>query len=603
MGGNRRGLLEKWLLILSGVVSLVLALWFYPRVFPISGLRLQLSRAEAAERATRFLQQMEVQVPHGYTRATRFAINGGAKTYLEQQLGIARANEVAQTEGLVYFWHTRWFRPGSERELFVGIDPEGRVLSFSDRLPTDAPAPPSRQPRRVAERFISEVVGVDLRAYRLLGEYQASHPNRVDYSYVWERTDLRLAEATQRIGVTVTGDRVIYFMRYLHFPESFSHTFRWHRSRGDLIALTANVVTALVAVVLVVVLLFGAVQHQIRWRLGLAPAALVTVVYLLNYLNGIPLQIASMEADQTWGAFWLRTVAATLLGSLVAGMQVLLIIAAADRVYRQAFPQAVPLQHWWTRRGWAHPEGRKRVALGYWLFAIHLLYIVLFLAAARRLMGVWASSTVPYDDLLSTAAPWAYPMLVAISAAVSEEFLFRVFLISLFARYARSVWAGILVSAVLWSALHCSYPTVPYYLRAVELIPVGMVEGWFVARFGPLPSLISHALYNAAVSSDIFLYNTEWLPRLSFGVVLLFLLLPAALVWRWSRQPGADSPLTPATNAEVDTSRPDGEQPAPPTEVLPEREVIFPTLGRRRLWSALLALGVVLGIGFGWDAL
>lgn len=299
-------------------------------MFPISGLRLPLPRAEAAERATRFLQQMEVQIPPGYTRATRFAINSAAKSYLEQQLGNARANQVAQTEGFVYFWYRRWFRPGSEREPFVAIDPEGRVLSFSDRLPIDAPALPSRRPRRVAERFISEVVGVDLRAYRLLGKYQTSPPNRVDYSYVWERTDLRLAEATQRIGLTVTGNRVISFMRYLHFPERFTHTFR---------------------------------------------------------------------------------------------------------------------------------------------------------------------------------------------------------------------------------------------------------------------------------SSDVFLYNTEWLPCSSFGVALLFLLLPAALAWRWSRQPETDSSLTPATNDAVDTSPLVGEEPVPPAEVFPEREVVFPTLGLRRLWSALLALGMVLGMGFGWYAL
>lgn len=394
-----------------------------------------------------------------------------------------------------------------------------------------------------------------------------------------------------------------YFSRYLHYPESFTHTFQWHRSRGNLIALTANAVTVVVAIVLVVVLLFGAAQRKLRWRLGLAPAVLVAVVYLLNYLNEIPLSIAAMESDQTWSALWVRTIAVTLLGSLAVGIQILLIVAAADWVYQQAFPQAIPLQHWLTRRGWAHPEGKKRVALGYWLFAIHLLYIVVFLTLARRLMGAWASSIVPYDDLLSTAAPWAYPMLVAIAAAVREEFLFRVFIISLFARYARSTWAGIVVSAAVWSALHCSYPAVPYYLRAVELMPVGIVEGWFVARFGPLPSLISHALYNAVVSSDIFLYNTEWLPRLSFGVVLLFILLPAALVWRWSRQPGADSPLTPATYEALEPSPPVIEQPAPPAEVLPEREVVFPTLRRRRLWLALLALGAVIAMGYGWDVL
>lgn len=599
-GDNRQW---RWLFLLSGLVALIVAIWFFPKVFPISGLRIRVPRAEAAQIASRFLQQAGVQVPADYTRVTTFDIDSGAKAYLEQTLGIAAANRVAQEQGFVYVWYTRWFRPGKEREFVVAVDPDGRVLSFQDRLPTDAPAPPSRQPERIAQEFVERTLGLDLQNYRLIEESETPRTARKEYGYTWEKTTAPLAEARERIRIVVTGDRVVYFLRHLHYPEKFTHTFRWHRTRGSVIALIATGFTAIFGVILVLVLLFGAARKELRWRIGLVPAAVVTLVYLLNFLNGLPLRIAAMDTDQTWGAFWVGDVLLSVFGSLFAGLRILLIVTAAEWLYRQAFPQAIPLQHWFSRQGWAHPEGRKRIALGYWLFATHLLYIVAFTAGARRLLGAWDSATVPYDDLLSTVAPWAYPMLTAVVASIGEEFLFRVFLISLFQRYLRSAWAGIIVSAVVWSALHCTYPTVPYYLRAVELIPVGILLGWFVMRFGPLPTLISHAAYNAAISSDIFLYNTELLPRLSFGVVVLFILLPALLTWRWARSAQAEAALEPVVVSEAESPPAVVETAVPAKQEAVEREVIFPTLGRKRLWLAVFAFALVVVLSFGWDEL
>ncbi len=576
-------------LVVTGVLALVIGLWLYPRVFPISGLRLNVLRGEAQQIATRFLSQMGVKVPPGYTQVTTFKVVNSVKTYLEQTLGIRRANQVAQEQGFVYLWYTRWFRPGREEDYRVGVDPDGRVLVFVRRMPTDAPMPPSRRPRQVAEQFLQQTIGIDLKEYRLIGESKEPRHARVDYHYVWERTNLQLGEGRQRVEVIVSGDQVIYYSRYLHIPEAFRYSFQRQRVRGMVIATVAYSAAVIFTVILAAVLLFGAVKRHLRWKGALAPAAIVAGVYLLNALNEIPLSIAEMENDQTWAAFWTSEILGSLFSVLLRGALVLLIIAGAELVYRQAFPNAVPLYFWFTRRGWAHPEGRKRIALGYWLFAIHLLYVVLFLGAAQRFLGAWASTTVPYDDLLSTLAPWAYPLLMGIDASVYEEMLFRVFIIALFRRYLKSAWAGIIVGAVVWAAGHCSYPTVPYYLRLVELLLPGILWGWAVMQFGPLTTIVTHALYNVAVSSDIFLYSDQWPARLSFGVVMFWIALPALLSWYWSRRLGEHATIELPAEQEVEKTPPAVESPtaeAPPVE----RRVEFPAIPRRVLWVSAVVL-------------
>ncbi|MGQ9736791.1 MAG: lysostaphin resistance A-like protein [Armatimonadota bacterium] len=583
---------------MTGLIALVAGLWSYPRVFPISGLRLMVLRGEAQQIASRFLSQIGMSIPPAYARVTTFHVVGSAKTYLEQNLGIPKANEVAQKEGFVYIWRTRWFRPGTEEEYFVGVDPEGRVLSCGRRLPTDAPMPPSRQPRKMAEEFLKQVIGIDLREYRLIGEDKTHQPARVDYSYVWERDNFRLAESKQRITITVSGDRVIYYSRYLHVPERFTYSYREQRALGRLIALVAQSLSLIFEVAMVAVLLFGMVRKELRWKGALIPAVLVSGVYLLNVLNTIPLRIAEMETDQTWPAFWTGEVVGNLFAVLLEGIVILLMVASAELVYRKAFPNAIPLYFWFTRHGWAHPEGKKRIALGYWLFAIAILYVTLFLSTARRFMGAWASSVVPYDDLMSTAAPWAYPLLVGIKAAIREEILFRVFIISLFRRYLKSTWAGIVVGAVVWSALHCSYPTVPYYLRFVELLLPAVLWGWIVAQFGPLTTIVTHALYNMAVGSDIFLYGQQWQTRLSFGMVIFCMALPALLSWYWSRRLGAQAMQN--SPVEQETLGPPLAGEIPSSEASPiARKVNFPTIGRRGLWLSAGAFLVTLVLAYG----
>ncbi len=108
MGERKR--LPVWVFVLSGLAFALLALWLYPRAMPISGSRLQVNREQAAQIAERFLARINVQIPAGYHRVTTFTIDEDVKVYLEQELGLRKANQHAQRDGFAYAWRTRWFQ-------------------------------------------------------------------------------------------------------------------------------------------------------------------------------------------------------------------------------------------------------------------------------------------------------------------------------------------------------------------------------------------------------------------------------------------------------------------------------------------------------------
>lgn len=584
---NRR--VGGWLLVLSGLLATTIAVWWYPRAFPLSGLHLRVSRGEAQRLAAQFLQQMGIQPPRGYRAVTTFEADGTVTAYLERTLGLREANRLAQREGFAYAWSTRWFRPDQETEYYVDVDPEGRLVFFAQYLPDQQALPESRQPRQVAERFLQDRAGIALHQYRLVSEERQPQASRVEYRFTWERQGFRLGEATQRVAVSVSGDRVLTFVRWLKIPERFKEATDREQERGEQIADISFRFGTLLHILQLVIVVVALVRREIDWRVIWVPALLLLSVSLLGALNSIPLWIAQMETGQTWAAFWVQVLLGVPMDAIYTTLRLLAVVVAAEYLYRKWCPDDIPLRHWLTRGGIASGAGRARVALGYWVLAMDLLYTVLFYAVGRQVFGVWMHSSVPYDDMMSTYLPWVYSLLDAIEPAFTEELADRLLLIVALTALLRRRWLGIVLSALLWSLAHCGYPSQPYYIRAVELFPVGVFWGWLVMRYGPLPTLIAHFGYNALTGSDIFLYSDQWGVRLSFAVVVGFVLAPALLTFWWGRRAGAAAALpAPATNRELDALLQAERAPLPAASPPPVSEPPFPTLPRRTLWGAVL---------------
>ncbi len=567
----------------------------YQWVRPAAALRLSVTRAEAVGIARDFLWQERGELPAGYRHAVTFDVYYQDKACLEQTLGLERANDVLQTEGMVYRWTVRWFKPGEQEECSVELDPDGRLLSYFRYLPDDAPAPESSRPQEIAREFVQRVAGIDVGAYDLQDSYQEPLPNRTEYGYTWERPDLQLGEAKQRLSIVVTGDEVVYFDRFLWTPESFGHRFAKEQEKGDLLSTIASGLTAVLAVVGLVAIVRGLRRRTLHWRASLPIAAALAAVSLANELNALPLSYAYFDVSQTEFSFLLDKllyIASALAGGFVV---VVGLVAAAEWVNRSAWPAGLPVSYWFTRSGIGSRSGLRRLALGYVLALVHLAYVALFYFASGRYMGAWLPAEVPYDDLHSTAVPWIYALLIGLAPAVSEEFVFRVLAISWLKRLLRREWLAILIPAILWGFLHCDYPNKPFYIRGVELTIWGVVLGWAFTRFGVLPGLIAHAAYNSTLVGESFLASVYWLPKLNFLAVLIAIALPL-VVSLWLRRGVARPRDAPGSNWELDQRLQIDARKQPSIVPLREAEPEWRPLPRRSWLFGAAALAVGLGL-------
>jgi hypothetical protein len=146
------------LLLLAGTVWFS-ARYFY-RAFPEASIDFRVTREQARALAEKFLSGRGLSVI-GYRRASRFAYDEMAKTFLERELGLEQANHLMGSRVRLWRWSWRWFRPLQKEEFRVDITPAGGLAGFSHEIPEAAPLPslPAVQARGLAEEFLHDALG------------------------------------------------------------------------------------------------------------------------------------------------------------------------------------------------------------------------------------------------------------------------------------------------------------------------------------------------------------------------------------------------------------------------------------------------------------
>jgi uncharacterized protein len=87
-------------------------------------------------------------------------------------------------------------------------------------------------------------------------------------------------------------------------------------------------------------------------------------------------------------------------------------------------------------------------------------------------------------------------MVVGVGAPLSEELLFRGFLLSALARSRAGFWGAAVICSGLWTALHIGYSLA----GVIEVFLIGLYFSWLLWRTGSLRvALFCHALYNSLI--------------------------------------------------------------------------------------------------------
>ncbi len=617
-----------WIVLtLLGLVGTLLAVRLFPLAFPLLAVDIQMDRDAALNQAQALADRFD-WAPDDPRQAASFRhLNPAFQTYMELEGGgLEELNRLVR-EGTVslYAWRVRQFAEGVVEEGEVRFTPSGAPYGFSLRLSEDTPGNnlDENRARDLAMAEASRNWDVDPSVWELLESSQVERPGeRIDHTFVFQRSDLTLGETTLRLRLRVAGDELVEVTHFAHVPEAFQRRFQATRDANASISLAGTV-----AFLILFVLLGGGLgtvlllrERWLEWKAPLVWGGIVAGLMALNTVNSLPLAWMAYDTALPAGIF-VGTLLLSALGVFVAGTAFLaFVFMAGEGLLRRGLPEHI--QQW---KLWSPGVANSTPVLGrtlapYPVVGLELGYVVVFYLAMTRLAGWWSpASSLVQPDLLATYLPWLTAVSTSLFAAFSEESIFRAIPIGAAAilgrRYGKPgvwIWTTIVLQALVFGASHADYPQQPAYARVVEVFPVFLAWGVVVLYFGLVPAIIGHFVYNLSLFSlPLFAAETPgiWVDRLivvAAGIFPLAVVLLArgrlgavASVPEWAlnrswRPPPPKPPLPPALSP-VDEA---GETtPVIPDTTTPTHRPVLSPRSKLLLAAAALVGLVLWGAG------
>ncbi len=586
---------------LLGILGLGFFIRFYDESSPTAAIDLEITATQAQQIAEDFASSQGISLENKES-AVIFSQSGSdreASVYLQQTVGIKEANRMFREELTAWYWAVRWFRPLDREELEVRVSPNGRLVGFAHAIPEEEPRPSlgMEAALNLAREFASERYPGDFSDLNLVSPSATQRPARVDYEFIWERQDFKPEEASFRIQCTVAGDQIIRYSETLKPPDE------WLRGRVEkehtriFLGQVARMAYVALWVAAVVVMLArfreGSLPGGTPVRIGL----ILMGVTVLKQLNFWPLFRFYYDTNLSEGSFVLNVFLSTFSDALTVGTTVALIgivgLALAQELWPARYPRSGDLFVARSRK-----DLSKVIWIGYCLAALHLAYVTGFYLVGQKHLGVFSPIHSPFNNILSTEAPWLFPLTLGLQATFTEEFFFRLFAISLLRKWFRNDAIAIVIPAVIWGFMHSSYDVSPEYCRGIELTVVGIILGWAFIRFGLVVVLVEHYVYDAMLGSQTLLQSDNWTIRAS-GLLVMGLMFLPLLLTTYRRLVPATTEIQVGERAEeefVSELGTPAHTPEPPSEEAPVR---FEILSKKKvIWALVIAvLGMALAVG------
>ncbi len=512
--------------ILAGAIGAGVAWKYFFQAFPEASVKFQISSQEASRSVGNFLTEHGASLA-GYESTIVFTVDDKTKTYLERTVGLEQANRLISSEVNAWAWEIRYFRPQQKEEYRAEISPAGKIVGYEHvidearagaRLDRDAA-------EAIAKQFLLSQYKAELAAFEFLPEEASAteRPNRRDWIFTWQRRGFRVPDtpegARYRLRVGLQGDHIARLEEFLKVPDAWARDYDRMRSGNNLIELIAIIPYLLLIGAAFLMIYEYSRRGLLRWAGPMWVGVFLALLFFLMTLNAWPATRAGYDTNSSYASFTVEQVAIALALSVIQAVLVTLAVAPGEPLYRQSYPARLRLGISWKLPAMRSKEFFNSCVIGISLAAVHLGYVVAFYLIGKR-FGVWAPADISYDSNAgSSIVPWLAPFTIGVYAAMSEEFLFRMFAIPFLKRITKSTFLAVVLPAFAWGFLHANYPQEPPYIRGIEIGIIGIVAGLVMLRWGILPTLIWHYTVDATLGSLLLMRSASPYLRISGALV------------------------------------------------------------------------------------
>ena len=522
--------------IFAGIIGLTIFTVYFNSAFPIASIDIRLSKDEVLAKATDFIQAQGFDLD-GFDQTMLFDSDANAAIYLQKTQGIKKSNQLIKQGLPIWFWSIRWFKELDKEGFYCAVDPaSGKIIYFQHSLLDDAKDENLNQEQAqvLANEKITQM-GFDLTEYELKESNSKVQKNRTDFNFEWEKKDYAIDQAHLRLSAAVYGEKLGYFGRFIDVPEEFTRSLKKDMALGQVLSIITTILIFFLFLAAIFVMIVQYKKDKIKWKFGLFFGILVLGVTIIDFFNNMPLLWSSYPDTFSKNVFIAISAGSAFIGALLIGLIIFLFGNSGESLYREFDKVKMPVFDAIKNRK-ADASILPVFVVGYSLGFVFLGYITVFYLIGTRFFNIWMPPEAEYSNILSTSMPFLFPLTIALSAAVSEEFMFRLFSISFIKKYTKLTWLAVLIPALIWAFAHSNYPVFPAYVRGIELTIAGIVFGIVFLSYGLEAVLIAHFVIDAALVGLPLLKSQNLNLIISGIIVIAFALLPIVIMFFWQKK-------------------------------------------------------------------
>lgn len=540
-----------WILFTAlSILGLYFSYLFFPRAFPIVDLNITMDRHAALKKAQELDERFKWG-PFDYSQAASFDVDAQVQYFIELEGGGPEAfgNILKEKYYAPYTWAVRHFKEQEPTETKIYFTPEGVPYGFAKKISQQLPgaALSQEQAHSIAIQEASQFWYVDFSLYQSVEESQEVTPSgRIDHTFVFERTDKKIADAPYRLKLVVSGDVLTELKLSVKVPERFTRKYEEMRSLNEFISLIAFMA-------MVFLYVFGGCligfyyllrTRWLLWRPAFIWGLVIGIFQAANTINQIPLMWFHYDTAVSLYKFLGLELLQVIIQFLISTSLATTFLMVAESLTRKAFPHKIQLWRLWSPAVGSSWQALGRTLCAYLMLGIDFAYVIIFYYCALHYFGWWSPSETLYNpNVLAMYFPWLHPIAASLSAGFLEETLLRAIPLAgaalLGKRFGKkNLWiiAAFILQAVIFSAAHANYPAQPAYARLIELLIPSTIFGLLYLCCGLMTAILLHFIYDVVwFALPIFISKAPeiWLDKI---LIIALCLLPLVVIfYRWSK--------------------------------------------------------------------
>ncbi len=310
------------------------------------------TRDDAIQTAEAIRRQLGLDLK-GYQRTASFSSRLGSShfTHLIRNVDLPRADTLAAEHTASWRWRVRWFKPLKKEELTIGIDGKGNLCSISHPIPENGEGAELsiEDAQKIAEAFLSEHLKrevADTTRYKRLEARSRKRENRMDHSFVWERTDIKVKEGEFRVLASVQGDQIGSAYTTYKAPEEFLRQLRERTAKTTIVSTIATIAVIATFVLAILHFLRAYRNGQVNWQLPIRIGILGGVCFVAEQLNELPTFYSSYNTSTAMSTFLGGAIINFVVTPVGIAIIAFLFCAFGDAMYRRTRPKEMQIANW-----------------------------------------------------------------------------------------------------------------------------------------------------------------------------------------------------------------------------------------------------------------